>query len=301
MPRRNTVLSIGECMIEMSQSSDGSYCMGYAGDAFNTAWYLRRLFRDNWRVSFLTGVGDDKLSAEMLQFFQREGLLTNNVWRFANRGVGLYMIHLDKGERSFSYWRKASAARLLANNPDRLHKAMRDTDVIYFSGITVAILPPSGRKTLFAEIERARAKGSLIVFDPNLRPKLWHDMSTMRAEITRAAGVADIIMPSLNDELSCFDDTNAQDTLQRYKNAGANLVVLKNGSSEILATGPNRETYSLQPAAIRVPVDTTAAGDAFNAGFLSAYLDGSDIPRSLEKAAAVAGRVVGGHGALVEI
>ncbi|MEC8581608.1 MAG: PfkB family carbohydrate kinase, partial [Pseudomonadota bacterium] len=104
-----TVLAIGECMVEMAPTGDGHYAMGFAGDTFNTAWYLRKLAGDDLNVSYFSAVGDDAASAQMTAFMQDAGV-TPELRVIPGASVGLYMISLKDGERSFSYWRSASAA-----------------------------------------------------------------------------------------------------------------------------------------------------------------------------------------------
>lgn len=110
----NTILCIGECMVEMSPNEDGSFTKGYAGDTFNTAWYLKGELPNTWRVSYLTALGNDTASNQMVDFMNASGVSTEYVGRLTNKTAGLYMIHLNEGERSFSYWRENSAAREMA-------------------------------------------------------------------------------------------------------------------------------------------------------------------------------------------
>ena len=107
-------LALGECMVELAQTGDNLYRRGFAGDTFNTAWYARRLLPADWQVSYGTCLGKDAVSDEMLAFFDAQRINTDSVRRLNDRTVGLYMISLNAGERSFSYWRSQSAARLLA-------------------------------------------------------------------------------------------------------------------------------------------------------------------------------------------
>jgi len=120
----NRFLAIGECMIEMSVAGDGLYRMGFAGDTFNTAWYLRRLLPPGVEVAYLSAVGDDAPSRRMEGFMRDAGLVPELAVREGG-AVGLYMISLKDGERSFSYWRANSAARSLADDLDALGLAGR--------------------------------------------------------------------------------------------------------------------------------------------------------------------------------
>ena len=124
-------LAIGECMVELALQPDGAYAMGFAGDTFNTAWYARRSLPEAWRVGYLSAVGRDAVSDRMLAFMTGAGIDTRAVARLPDRTVGLYMIELVKGERSFSYWRGQSAARALAADAARLAAALDGVTLAY--------------------------------------------------------------------------------------------------------------------------------------------------------------------------
>ena len=176
MPR---FLSIGECMIELASLGGDIMRKGFAGDTFNTAWYARAFLPENWTVEYFTALGDDRASGEMLEFMQGANIAVDRVRRLPGKAPGLYMIHLDKGERSFSYWRSVSAARRLADDGNLLKAAIDAADIVYFSGITLAILAAEGRTTLVALARAARDAGKTVAFDPNIRPRLWTDENEM--------------------------------------------------------------------------------------------------------------------------
>ena len=138
-----TFISIGECMAELQATDDGLYRLGFAGDTLNTAWYMRALTRaEDLAVDYMTAVGSDQLSSKMLAFLKANGVGTRFIKEVSDRTVGLYLITLTGAERNFTYWRSASAARLLAEDRNVLAAAFSHADAIYFSGITLAILSP---------------------------------------------------------------------------------------------------------------------------------------------------------------
>ena len=294
------ILCIGECMAEMAPT-DGlqDYRLGFAGDTYNTAWYLARS-APNVHVSYLTAVGDDAISAQMTAFMRGSGIDDGSVRILPGKTIGLYMISLDKGERSFSYWRGDSAARSLADDADHLHKAIAAADVIYFSGITLAILSNYGRSTLINALKEARAAEKKIAFDPNLRPRLWASIDAMRDAIMEGAAVCDIAFPSYEDEAHWFDDPTPQATVRRYMDAGAGRVIVKNGSGSVVFVKDEAwGEVSVEP--VTDLIDTTAAGDSFNAGFLAGYANGSTTQSSIAFACKLARAVVQQRGALVPI
>lgn len=296
MPR---LLSIGEAMVELGQSDQpGLWRLGIAGDTLNTAWYLRRLLGADWQVDYLSRVGTGAFSQRMVDFLAAEGIGTDHVGRDPDREIGLYAISLTNGERSFAYWRDTSAARRLADDPAMLDAALDGAAVAYVSGITAAILPPEGRANLLAALAGARAGGTRIVFDPNLRPRLWPDAAAMRQGISDAAAGADLVLPSFDDEAAHFGDPDPQATVARYLALGAGQVVVKNGGGPIRFGGHDGDgvVTDLEP---ETPVDSTAAGDSFNAGYLSASLSGAECAAAIAAGHALSRRVIRHRGALV--
>lgn len=295
MPR---FVSIGECMVEMAPTGTaGTYAMGFAGDSFNTAWYARQALPSDWQVDYLTAVGTDTLSDRMLAFMDHAGIGTAHVIRRPDRTLGLYLIELDGAERSFSYWRSQSAARMLAEDPAALDAALAGAALVYLTGITLAILDPAGRARLAAALGRARGAGAQVAFDPNLRPGLWPDRRTLRAATTEAAGLADIVLPSFDEEAAQFGDESPGATARRYAAAGAPLVIVKDGPGPVLTLHDGTErSFPVRP--VDHVADTTAAGDSFNAGFLAAWLTGAPLDRALAAGAETAARVIAARGAL---
>lgn len=292
-------VSVGECMVEMAPTGTaGTFAMGFAGDTFNTAWYARRALPDDWRVDYVSCVGTDPVSDRMLAFMQHGGVGTTHVARIPDRTVGLYLIELSDGERSFVYWRGQSAARLLARDPARLDAALDGAGLVYFSGITLAILDARDRAVLLEALDRGRAAGAQVAFDPNLRPRLWPDLDAMRAAVTKAAAHADIVLPSFDDEAAVFGDASPEATARRYAAGGAKLVVVKNGPGEMLTLDAGTVAVHAPERVARVE-DTTAAGDSFNAGFLAARLGGASLANTVREGARTAARVIGARGALV--
>ncbi len=295
-----SVLCIGECMVEFSPQPDGSYAQGFAGDTFNMAWYLRRCLPADWTVDYFTALGDDPMSDRMAAFMSDAGIGTRHIPCLPGLAPGLYVISLQDGERSFSYWRSQSAARHLAQDATALSRAFEGVGLLVLSGITLAILPDPDRQTLLDAVATARKQGSRVAFDPNIRPRLWENPETMRHWITQAAAPADIVLPSFDDDHRLFGDTTPADTAHRYLQTGAGLVIVKDGAGPVLWRSLHKEGQ-LHPPSVPHIIDTTAAGDSFNAGFLAAHLSGQDLPTAIARGTALATQVIQARGALVEV
>jgi 2-dehydro-3-deoxygluconokinase len=294
------ILSIGECMAEFSPDEQlGKFNLGFAGDTFNTAWYIANNHADV-NSAYFSKVGDDELSDQMLKFMSDNQVDTRYITTVAGSTIGLYLISLVNGERNFSYWRNKSAATFLGQNVDDVGNAMKKQDMIYFSGITLAILDQNSRKNLFSCLKSARRAGKKIAFDPNLRPKLWNDKKEMCDVIMAGANLSDIILPSFEDEATWFSDADPMSTLARYQNVGAETVVVKNAGDPVSFWSQHGTgTYLVE--SVEKIIDSTAAGDSFNAEILVGLLREIPLADAINNAANLAKKVLMGQGALVKI
>lgn len=297
-PMNIRFISIGECMVEMAPAQhSGQFSLGFAGDTFNTAWYVKAL-APTWLSRFVTRVGTDSVSDQMLAMMNDAGIDTSHILQSADRSVGLYLISLKDGERSFSYWRDRSAARQLADDPQALAAAVDDADVVYVTGITMAILDDMGRQAMLDMMTQVRAAGKTVVFDSNLRPRLWSSTKHMTDAIMQAAAVSDVVLPSFDDEVTFFGDADMFATRDRYLAVGATTVVVKNGEGDV-CYAHNGETGQVSLPAAPAVVDTTSAGDSFNAGFMVELAQSGDMKTAILRGAAIARHVIGQKGALV--
>jgi 2-dehydro-3-deoxygluconokinase len=294
------IVAIGECMGELSETgTPGVLSMGFAGDTLNTAWYLKRCLSADWHVDYLTAVGSDTLSQRLIDFLASEGIGTQHIRHLADKTIGLYHISLKDGERSFTYWRNDSAARRLAADPAAVASALRDADLAYWSGITLAILPPADRIALLEALSQFAGRGGQVVFDPNLRPRLWDSADSMRGWIHRAAAVSSLCLPSFDDEATHFGDASPADTAARYRAQGTARVVVKNGPGDVTLVDASGGLQTVAVPTAEAIIDTTAAGDSFNAGYLAAELGGASMAGAASAGAALARKVIGARGALV--
>lgn len=288
------VAAIGECMLELSGQNGPDWRLGFAGDTFNTLWALAAL--TGGTATYVSAFGDDPFSQRQIGFFAENGIGIGASPVITGARPGLYAITLEGAERSFTYWRSDSAARQLASDPAALGKNLDNQSLVYFSGITLAILDPDARKTLLSAISDARAAGSQVAFDPNYRPRLWPNRETAQAAIAEALAVSDIALPTFPDEQMLHGDRTPEETAARINHA-VREVIVKNGElPALVVAGANRQ----EVAAVHVarPVDTTGAGDSFNGGYLAARLAGLAPADAARRAHRVASTVVQVRGAL---
>jgi 2-dehydro-3-deoxygluconokinase len=285
-------------MIEVADLGDGRAQLGFGGDTLNTALYLARL---GVQVDYHTALGDDAGSAHMLQTWREEGLGIAHVECVPGATPGLYLVRTDaQGERSFQFWREHSPARRLCalpGWPERV-RALSRYDWLYFSAITLSILDDAGRAALLDAIAAARGRGARIAFDSNYRARGWTDAGAARAAIRAALPLVDLALPTFQDERALFGDTAPAQTLQRLRAAGVAHAAIKLGAEGCLVFDDARERIVTAPRVARV-VDTTAAGDAFNAGFMAGLIAGETPDHAALRGHLLAGTVIQHRGAII--
>ena len=291
------VASIGECMIEFSAAGGGLFARGFGGDTLNTALYLSRL---GIATSYVTALGDDGLSEAMLAAWRAEGIVTDEVMRFPGRVPGLYMIERDAhGERSFLYWRDRAPAREFFDRADEaaLERLSR-FDLLYFSGISLSLYGDAGRARLRELLVAARLNGGKIAFDGNYRPRGWSDAATARRAFGEILPLIDLALPTLEDEQALFGDADAAVCIARLRAAGIKEIIVKRGGLGCLIF-VDGACVEVPPPKLVQPVDTTAAGDSFNAGYLAARLRGASAVEAARAGHRLAGVVIMSPGAII--
>ncbi len=330
------VVSFGECMLELQGTAFGNLQQSYGGDTLNTAVYMARLgSRRGLRVDYATALGDDPLSAGMLQRWQAEGIGTGLVRQLPGRLPGLYLIDVDSnGERRFSYWRDQAAARAYFDVPEGstpLELQVGAIDALYFSGISLAILPAAGRSRLLKVAAQVRAQGGMVAFDNNYRPRLWASVEEARAAFTAATDAATLALMTLDDEQALWSPTDAGTTADTSADTNAGTTADANADANAASTAASTAEAQLQrtlalpcpevvvkrgalPTVVRCAgqpavqvatepvlrvVDSTAAGDSFAGAYIAFRLGGGTAVESAASGNRMAARVVQHRGAVI--
>jgi 2-dehydro-3-deoxygluconokinase len=291
------VVALGECMVELSLAGGDKAAIGYAGDVFNTAVYLRRLGQT---VSFATALGSgDPFSTAILARMRAEGIGDGLVTRADGRVPGLYAIELDdQGERQFFYWRDQAPVRQFFQlaDLDGLIAAARAADLFYVSGITLAVIGEAGRAALLEILADLARHDVPIAFDPNYRARLWP-----AREVALAATEAVIphcrIVSASGPDVEELCQAPLDDTARRWARSGA--TVIARAENRTVDVHGARAILSLPaPPAVKA-VDTTGAGDSFNAGFLAGWLKGAEPQDAVDAGRTLAAQVVQHIGAII--
>lgn len=295
---------IGECMIELSQKGT-EVNRGFGGDTLNTSVYIaRQVDSAALAVEYVTALGTDNFSQQMLDAWQSEAVGTRLIQRMDNRLPGLYYIETDStGERTFYYWRNEAAAKFWLESPQAagICEELATFDYLYLSGISLAILSDSSREKLLSLLRECRANGGKIIFDNNYRPRLWASKEETQRVYQQMLECTDIAFLTLDDEDLLWGEKPIDEVIARTQAAGVEEVVIKRGADSCLvaiADQPIIDVPAIKLAKESV-VDTTAAGDSFSAGYLAVRLTGGDAAAAAKRGHLTASTVIQYRGAII--
>lgn len=295
---------IGECMIELSQKG-AEVNRGFGGDTLNTSVYIARQVNPAaLAVHYVTALGTDNFSQQMLDAWQQEAVDTRLTQRMENRLPGLYYIETDSsGERTFYYWRNEAAAKfwLESEQSAAICEQLATFDYLYLSGISLAILSPGSRAKLLSLLKECRANGGKVIFDNNYRPRLWASREETREVYQQMLACTDIAFLTLDDEDLLWGEQPVETVIERTQQAGVSEVVIKRGADACLVAIAGEAV--LEVPAVKLPkekvIDTTAAGDSFSAGYLAVRLTGGDAAEAAKRGHLTASTVIQYRGAII--
>jgi len=298
-----SLVFFGECMLEHRANGTQSF----AGDTFNTAWYLSQLMpkRTELELYYASAIGDDNASLNLASLLTHEGLDTSFLNTQSNKALGHYWVQLDEnGERHFEFDRFNSPVRAYFKLDARLLEALKQTqfDAFYLSGISLAILCAEQRMQLIDALCQFKQGGGILFFDNNYRASLWADDEPKRW-FESIMALSNLAFLTDQDEYAVYGTDNVHSIVQYHggQSTSPHTLVIRCGSEPCIIAC--RESPIISVAADNIAahkiIDTTAAGDAFAAGFLAGVLKGIGFEDAAKFAHHLAGQVIQHHGALM--
>ena len=295
---------IGECMIELSQKG-AEVSRGFGGDTLNTSVYIaRQVAPEALAVNYVTALGTDSFSQQMLEAWQSENVQISLIQRMENRLPGLYYIETDStGERTFYYWRNEAAAKFWLESEDSaaICEELATFDYLYLSGISLAILSPSSREKLLSLMHECRANGGKVIFDNNYRPRLWASREETQQVYQQMLHCTDIAFLTLDDEDALWGEKPVEEVIARTHAAGVSEIVIKRGAGSCLVSVAGEAVIDVPAVKLAKDkvVDTTAAGDSFSAGYLAVRLTGGTPEDAAKRGHLTASTVIQYRGAII--
>jgi 2-dehydro-3-deoxygluconokinase len=290
------LLTFGEPMMEFAEvqrNGERLYLPGFGGDVSNTAVAAAR---QGAKTAIFTALGCDFFGQDFLDLWEREGIDKSSVILRKDGRTGAYFISYGEDGHVFSYARAGSAASLVTVEELPLNQ-IASARILHASGISQAI-SESCTDAVYAAMRHAKANGTMVTYDTNLRLKLW-PLDRARAVIHGASAMADILLPGLDDAQQLTGLDRPEDICAFYLSLGCSVIALtmgKNGT--MVATKDRLEVIPPRPVEA---VDATGAGDTFDGAFLAEWLVHRDPFKATAYANAAAALSTLGKGAVAPI
>ncbi|MGE7921751.1 sugar kinase [Viridibacillus arvi] len=278
------VVSIGETMVSFTPNTNGQmryakqFTKRVAGAETNTLIGLAKL---GHQTGWISSVGNDEFGFSILSSIRGEGVDTSQVNISLNSPTGLlFKEYLNEDHIQVHYYRNYSAASKLTPN-DISEEYIAKSKYLYITGITPA-LSESCKEAIFYAINIAKQHKVPVVFDPNLRTKLWDEVIAKKT-LLAIAEKSNIILPGLQEGKFLFNESSPQKIAQSFHDLSAEKVVIKLGEKGAFYSTGSESEY-VPAFHIKKVVDPVGAGDGFAAGFISGLLDELPISEAVARA-----------------
>ncbi len=295
---KTKICSIGECMIEITNTYNNNFQQSFAGDTLNFCSYLNK---KNFNVDYLSSVGKSEINKDFFNLLKSKKISKKLIHIHPHNETGLYLIKNDNnGEKNFYYWRDNSAAKNYLNelNYKKLEIILKKYHYIYFSGITLSIISKNKQKDFCNLIKKLKEYNVKIIFDLNIRIKRWPNKKHLNASINLFLPFIDILFSTgediknwkNNDNLSFFNKLIKSNKINHAifrKNASLNYAIL------------NDQIYKITNKVHKMIVDSSGAGDGYNAAYISEFLTSGDVYRSLQASHLLGSKIVMKKGAII--
>ncbi|RYL88114.1 sugar kinase [Sporolactobacillus sp. THM7-4] len=277
------VVTIGESMILFTPDSVGplrfvnKFSKTIGGAESNVAIALSRLGHSTGWISRL---GDDEFGLYLRNYIRGEGVDTSQVIFDKQHFTSIYFKERKiSGDPKVYYYRKGSATSFMS--PIDLDKQyIMNADYLYVTGITPA-LSQSCNEVINRAINIAVENEKTVIFDPNIRLKLWSQEEASRT-LKQIATRCDIILTSLDEGTMITGEENPEKVSESFLNMGARIVVVKMGEKGAYFQDDQGQRDYVQANHMKHVVDTVGAGDGFNAGFISGLIRGFKTREAVE-------------------
>ena len=293
------ICAIGECMMELTNAKHALYSQSIAGDTLNFTSYLdKKIFN----TSYFTAVGTSDVSKRVISFLQKQKIKTNLVSRISSHEIGLYLIENSKvGEKIFYYWRDNSAAKFFFNNQNikQCQNQLKKFQYVYFSGITLSLFDNNNFHKFLSLIEFLKKKQIKIIFDFNIRIKRW-SKKKLFSYFSKILLFVDILFAS-GEDLN-FLKGNA--SLKTFKNLIQKYNIehgIYRNNARLNYSFYKDKRYFIKNKIKNKVIDTSGAGDGYNAVYISKFIKFNDPQKALHAASEIGAKIIMKKGAIVNV
>ncbi|AGB41740.1 sugar kinase, ribokinase [Halobacteroides halobius DSM 5150] len=292
------VLTVGEVLVDIisdklvpSLKEARSFNRHFGGSPANIAMNLKKL---GAKSGLLSKVGADGLGDYLIKKLETSGVDTRGIVRDSHYNTSAVLVTQSKATPEFIAYRDAEK---YITKEDIKEGLISEAKIIHLS--TFALAAPVTRQTLLEIVEIAQKERKIVSLDPNYRPQLWEGNKKGQEFIKKLLSKVNITKPSLDDAKAIFGLATPKEYIQKFHQAGAELVILTLGADGVLVS-TGEEIKRLDTFATKV-VDTTGAGDAFWSGLYSSLVTGDKLERAIKVGNATAALALQEVGAITDL
>ena len=257
-----TVFCIGETVLDIIFNDGQPVSATPGGSALNSAVSLGRA---GLKVEFVSEYGKDQPGKIIDDFLKQNNVGTHFIRRYDDGKTALALAFLDK-KRNASYSFHTLYPRIRMKDP---LPTVKKGDVILFGSIYS--ISPGIRGKIVSWVKKARAKGTLIIYDPNFRKSHIHTLETTRSWIIENISIADIVRGSDEDFFTVFGLQKPDDVRITLSSFGCENVIITRNSKSVIAWFNDKKT-SVNIPVVKPLASTIGAGDSYNAGIIYALV-----------------------------
>ena len=280
------VMLVGEPLIIFIANEEGKlaevtdFSKGVAGAEVNVGIGLARLGHE---VNYMTKLRLDDFGKFIYQTLAEENLASENIIFTESGQVGMmFKNRVSVGDPETIYYRENSVASTLSV-ADVEKIDFEQIKVLHMTGIPPA-LSESSRQACFYLMEKAKAAGCYVTFDPNLRPSLWESPKLMVDTLNQLAAFADVVLPGLAEGQQLTGFSQPEEIADFYLSLGVKTVIIKDGGQGAYFKTTNSQLEQVSGFKVTKVVDTVGAGDGFAVGVIDGYLEGLSLRETVKNA-----------------
>jgi sugar/nucleoside kinase (ribokinase family) len=252
------------------------------GTAGNTAAGLASL---GVPVEFIGSIGDDGFGRWIASDFASLGVGCRGLVVHDVPTAQVIALLEPDGDRSLFVWPTDGGALTCLSPAELDPDLIASASWLHTSGMCLRAAPL--RDAVLAGMALARAAGVSVSLDLNLRVELWGLNADKRAAVEAAVGLADVVLGSGEEELVQLSGTDSIETAARVIGGGRRTVIARLGAGGAVAFAGDGSAVR-SPGFVVPTRNAVGAGDAFDAGFVAAMVEGRPLAEALRWGNAVA-------------
>ncbi len=301
------IVAIGELLVDFT-AEDKSGRLFSANPGGAPANFAAAAAAAGADVALISKVGDDDFGRMLIKTLEDAGVDASGVIRDPDVFTTLAFVSLDEtGDRSFSFARKPGADTRLCETEvaAALPACFR---ALHFGSLSFTDEP--ARSAVKAAVEKAKATGVLISYDPNYRPPLWKDEAAAVEAMRWGLRRADVVKVSGEEAALIAGTEDPAAAAERLRTEfGCRLVFVTLGARGCYYDNGEYSGYVSAPEGVQT-IDTTGAGDIFGGTALAKLLSLDTPPEALQGrqlralcayACAAAGLSTGARGGIASV